>query len=490
MRQLGLFVAGIAVLLGSLAAAAPSGDATRAEARWTITDLGTLGGEESYAAAVNARGHVVGWSETAKGNTHPFLWRDGRMTDLGAMDHTSAWATAINDRGVVVGRFRAEWNDEDEGYASALLGFVWEQGFMTGLTPDPDGALDTRDDGDSEVRAINERGEIVGWAAEEYYDPHAYLWSSPDFSERGSGYPYHHEGSYLRPTELGRAYDINEQGQVVGEVQKSYDHPLRAVRWWKGDVTELGTLGGSSTARAINDREQIVGRSRVSAGWHAFLWEEHDSPAVSGWTGVGLLGPIAALVGVAILLGAYRPLGRRLSRAWYLAGGGIFLLVFVPAALLLADRTLDQVALSSPSPAVRDLGTLGGRPHSYAVALNERAQVIGWCSNTPGTDEELPPTPRAFLWENGEMRDLGTLGGTYSIAYAINEAGQVAGQSQTADGQWHAVVWENGEMSALDTLGGKYSAALAINDAGQIVGWSRTRKDVKHAVLWTPRRDG
>jgi probable HAF family extracellular repeat protein len=43
-------------------------------------------------------------------------------------------------------------------------------------------------------------------------------------------------------------------------------------------------------------------------------------------------------------------------------------------------------------------------------------------------------------------------------------------------------------MTALTTLGGKYSAALDINDAGQIVGWSRTRKDVKHAVLWTRRR--
>jgi probable HAF family extracellular repeat protein len=50
---------------------------------YQLVDLGTLGGESSYATAINDRGHVVGSSQTSTGDWHGFLWRDGRMTDLG-----------------------------------------------------------------------------------------------------------------------------------------------------------------------------------------------------------------------------------------------------------------------------------------------------------------------------------------------------------------------------------------------------------------------
>jgi probable HAF family extracellular repeat protein len=47
----------------------------------------------------------------------------------------------------------------------------------------------------------------------------------------------------------------------------------------------------------------------------------------------------------------------------------------------------------------------------------------------------------AFLWENGAMTDLGTLGGNYSVAVVINERGQVVGYSLTASGEEHAFLW-------------------------------------------------
>ena len=70
------------------------------------------------------------------------------------------------------------------------------------------------------------------------------------------------------------------------------------------------------------------------------------------------------------------------------------------------------------------------------------------------------------------MIHLGTLGGEQSVAYALNDRGQVVGLSMTAGGSWHAFSWtrEYG-MIDLGTLGGE-SNASAVNAHGQVVGYS------------------
>jgi probable HAF family extracellular repeat protein len=112
-----------------------------------------------------------------------------------------------------------------------------------------------------------------------------------------------------------------------------------------------------------------------------------------------------------------------------------------------------------------DLGTLGGS-YSYAYGINDSGQVVGYSRTAGGLDH-------AFMWSGGTMTDLGTLGGTYSRAYGINSSGKIVGYS---DAVWynHAFLWSGGVMTDL-TPGLEGSAATAINDSGQIALLSGNR---------------
>jgi probable HAF family extracellular repeat protein len=127
-----------------------------------------------------------------------------------------------------------------------------------------------------------------------------------------------------------------------------------------------------------------------------------------------------------------------------------------------------------------DLGTLGG-DNSYASGINDAGQIVG-VSDSAEIDQYGDHPQHAFLWQNGVMTDLGTLGGSASRAYGINNAGQIVGDADIAgDNVPHAFLWQNGVMTDLGTLpGGYYSTASAINNAGQVVGVS----DSNYPFIW------
>jgi probable HAF family extracellular repeat protein len=108
--------------------------------------------------------------------------------------------------------------------------------------------------------------------------------------------------------------------------------------------------------------------------------------------------------------------------------------------------------------------------------INDAGQVV-WTGH-PFINPHLS-IPHAFLWSEGVVTDL--VVGRPSAAADINERGEVAGN--TLDGG-QVFVWSNGTLQYLPSLGGAASA-IAINNLGQVVGTSLTTSStIAHAVLW------
>jgi len=129
--------------------------------------------------------------------------------------------------------------------------------------------------------------------------------------------------------------------------------------------------------------------------------------------------------------------------------------------------------------ALTDLGTLGG-DYSEARAINKYGNVAGYSNLCAACY-----TYDAFLYHSGHMTDLGTLGGTGSQAYGINDLGEVVGEASTPASQ-DAFLYTGGKMTNLGALGAYGSTALGINNSHQVVGYSSLpNSSYSHAVLWS-----
>ncbi len=258
-----------------------------------------------------------------------------------------------------------------------------------------------------------------------------------------------------------RALAINDQGQVVG-VSRSASRARRYFLWEKGKMSDLGLasetqtqvllneqgqvlVGGSLwesgqlrrlplAAHAMNDRGQIIGyRSR-----DAVLWDKGRLRDLDG------LSTVVAINNDGLVVGdSYSSVGRS-SGAFRWRNG--------------------RVSALSP---------LRGLPDCRVVAVNSSGQILGYCARRGNV-----PRVRAVIWHGSRRRDLGTLGHDEVMPQALNERGQVVGETR-ANGKRCVFLWDGQKMRALWQLAKWETATVAINDHGQVVG-SRNGD----AVVW------
>jgi probable HAF family extracellular repeat protein len=160
-----------------------------------------------------------------------------------------------------------------------------------------------------------------------------------------------------------------------------------------------------------------------------------------------------------------------------------------------------------------DIGAPGlGGPNSIAFGDNERFQSTGEAETSSpdpkgedfcGFGTHLTCLP--FLWQDGVMIQLPTLGGNNGAANAISNRGEVAGFAENATPDsgcpapqvlhFEPVVWEKGVIHKLATVGGDPDGvAYEINDNGEVAGASGTCTTFNpnflnnllavHALLW------
>jgi uncharacterized membrane protein len=211
-------------------------------------------------------------------------------------------------------------------------------------------------------------------------------------------------------------------------------------------------------------------------------------------------------------------LGGTYSQTFYVTSMGV-----TSGEASLANGNWHAILYQGPSK--RDLGTLGGLNSSAFGSPNAFDQVVGDAetSHSDPNGEDFcgfygsgapwsGTTCRGFLWQDGWMIPLSTLGGHNGAASAINNQGEVAGNAETAttdstcppydptQGQYQVlqdkpVVWENGHIKELPTYGGDPDGfAIAINDNGQVAGASGVCSTLNvinglylspvHALLW------
>src|SRR6516225_6598824 len=246
--------------------------------------------------------------------------------------------------------------------------------------------------------------------------------------------------------------------------------------------------GGMAAAGILNARSTVVSAADTSVPdpnyantclvcptdpliFHAFQWRD------------GVLTDVGALPGVNSSFANW--ISRNGLVAGFSENGAIDPLLGVPEieAVLWKDGK------------IINLGTLEGGFESNAFAANDRGQAAGVFLNTiPDPFSPFGFQVRAFLWQSGVMIDLGTLGGPEAAAYFMNERGEVAGTSftnsipnpVTGTPTLDPFVWDDGEMIDLGTLGGTIGIPNAMNNQGQVVGLSNLAGDQSfHPFRWT-----
>ena len=292
-------MAGIALLAGFAIAPVRLTSQT-AQTVYQIVPLDTLGGMFGGGSGINNRGWATGFANQ-QGDivSHAALWVGApQVIDLGALGGPSfssaiAWPVKANN-GVIVG---ISDTDEDQPPADnfscypffatgsptgkVCKGFRWANGVMTPLPPFPGGL-------NSYATAVNNRGQIVGWAENGVADPtcntavqtlqfRAVIWEPDGTMKELPPLPGDSTSAATAINDLGEVVGISGAcGIAVGGVSAAH-----SVLWQNGVPMNIGDLGGHSwnTPAAINNLGTVVGFS-LPAGqdgtlnFEAFLWTQ------------------------------------------------------------------------------------------------------------------------------------------------------------------------------------------------------------------------
>jgi probable HAF family extracellular repeat protein len=309
--------------------------------------------------------------------------------------------------------------------------------------------------------------------------------------------------TYLTGPGSGLLGYLNLRGAAVGMASTMETDPFspqycwfdcnieHALKFQDGVLTDLGALPGanSSGANSINDWGLVVGTSETgrtdpvtgSPEYRAVIWLGDSRPIDLGTFGGNesqafMVNDFGQVVGVAA-----NAIPDPYSSSASAYGLGAYTAWFSGESVATQQRAFLWQGFG-----LQDLGTLGGND-AVGYLLNNRGQVAGVSyTNTTANATTGFPTQDPFLWQNGRMIDLGTLGGTHGLPYWLNDEGQVVGNSDAAGDQLiRAFLWQDGVMHDLGTLGGNEAGAHWINDCGEVVGAAATTGDVTlHAFLW------
>jgi probable HAF family extracellular repeat protein len=283
---------------------------------------------------------------------------------------------------------------------------------------------------------INDNGQITGGV-----------------SQGPGGSPFLYDNgalTLLDPSNItyGAGVSINDSGQIVGRTQ-SYGGYLYS----NGSFTPLPGLSGTDNAPySINNLGQVVG----SSGTSPYLYQNGSIQSIGGISGAWR-GTASSINDNGVIVGYSE-----------MQGGGTSSFIYSNGQLT-------------------DIGKLG-TADTYANAVNNAGQIVGYAFLNPGTAQSVP---HAFTYNNGQMTDLGTNFSLGSYAQDINNRGQIIGTNELPGDQVTSWLYSAGSFIDLGSLpevvaaGWKDLQAFAINNNGDIVGEGITNTGF-HAFVLSP----